>query len=427
MLGPLRSLLRNISTIVLALILAVVVWVSAVVVADPNQEKDLRPVTLERLGLDPNLLIVGDFQGQLRLTLQAPQSIWKRIEENPALVHAWVDLTGLPAGEHMVEVKIRIETSPVRVIEIEPEEILVRLEPLVQRDFPVTFIVTGDLPLGYRSGEPDLSPVLVVVSGAQSKVEQVAEVRGELDITGAIETIRRVIDLAALDQNGNLVSGVTIVPKTAQVVQPINLLGGFKNVVVRVITKGRVANGYRLTNISVTPLTVTLFSDDPQLIQELPGFVDTLPVDLSNLSDDVEINVGLNLPPGISLVREPSVLVQVNVAAIEGSLTLSLPVEVIGLSPELDVIISPATIDVIVAGPLNLLDTLTPASFRVVLDLTGLPAGVYQRSPFVDLLPPGIRVQTTLPETLEVTLSESPTPTPILTITATPVQATPTP
>jgi YbbR domain-containing protein len=288
------------------------------------------------------------------------------------------------------------------------------------------------LPLGYKKGSPQIEPIEVTVSGPESAVQQVVQVRASLDITGMIESFHRSIVLEALDENENPVSNVTITPKTANISQPISLLGGFKNVVVRVVTKGQVANGYRLTNILVSPPTVTLFSDNPQLVDEIPGYVDTLPVDLSNLSDDIEINVGLNLPDGITLVREPSVLVQVSVAAIEGSLTLSLPVEVIGLSPGLTVSISPAVVDVIVAGPLNILDQLSASSFRVVLDLTGLPPGVYQRSPVVDLYPDQVRIQTTLPETLEVTIEEEPTPTPNPTESTTPQAegtpaATPTP
>ena len=175
------------------------------------------------------------------------------------------------------------------------------------------------------------------------------------------------------------------------------------------MTKGQVADGYRLTSISVSPPTVTLYSDNPDLIEQIPGYVETLPVDLTDLSDDIEISTGLNLPENVNLVREPSVLVQVSVAAIEGSLTLSVPVEAINLPPDLQAIISPATVDVIVSGPLNVLDQLSPSNFRVIVDLADLPPGVYQRQVVVDLQPEEVRVQTTLPESVEVTIVEAPT------------------
>jgi YbbR domain-containing protein len=95
-----------------------------------------------------------------------------------------------------------------------------------------------------------------------------------------------------------VIPDVTVTPRVAHITQPVSLLGGFKNVVVKVVTTGKVEEGYRLTNISVSPLTVTLFSDDPQLIEDIPGFVETLPVDLTGLQDYYETVVSLNLPEG---------------------------------------------------------------------------------------------------------------------------------
>jgi YbbR domain-containing protein len=105
------------------------------------------------------------------------------------------------------------------------------------------------------------------------------------------------------------------------------------------------------------------------------------------------------------------VLVQVGVAAIEGSMTLSVPVEIVGLAEDLSATISPGQVDVIIAGPLNVLDQLTADDFRVIIDLTGLPPGVYQRTVSVDYAPDQVRVQTTLPEIIEVTIELSATPT----------------
>jgi YbbR domain-containing protein len=178
------------------------------------------------------------------------------------------------------------------------------------------------------------------------------------------------------------------------------------------LTTGQVANGYRLTNISVSPPTFTVFSENPELINDLPGFVETMPVDLENLEDDALISIDLNLPEGITTVKDPNVMVQVSVAAIEGSLTLTLPVEIVGLTPDLQATLSPENVDVIIAGPLFVLDQLSEEDFKVVVDLTGLPLGIYQRSPAVESYPEQVRVQTTLPETIEVTIETAPTLTP---------------
>ena len=185
---------------------------------------------------------------------------------------------------------------------------------------------------------------------------------------------------------------------------------------IKPVTNGKLAPGYRLTNISVTPLSVTVFSSNPQFINELPGYVETKPIDITGLNDDIDIRAELNLPPEITLVGEQSVLVQIGVAAIEGSLTVSLPIEAQGLPPEQMAQISPSVVDVIVTGPLPVLDTLTAASFRAVVQLNGMGEGTYQVQPVVDLVPAQVQVQSILPETVEVTISPAPTATPTPTL-----------
>lgn len=428
LLAPLRWLARNLSTLLLAFLLAVVVWATAVISNDPNEEATFRAVTLERIGLGSDLLMVNDIPSQVRITMRAPRSVWAQLNSDPRRVQAWIDLTGLGPGNHTLPVRVRVDASPIRMVNIDPDDVEVTLEQLITREFQIQLVVSGESPLGYRKGEPQIEPLIVSVSGPESNVNRVVQVRASMDVTGFVETLQRLVDLEALDENDQLVENVTLIPRVANVTQPISLEGGFKNVVIRVVTKGQVANGFRLTNILVSPPTITLFSSDPQLLDSVPGFVDTLPVDLTNLMDDIEMNVGLNLPDGVSMMRVPSVLVQVSVAAIEGSLTLTLPVEVIGLEPGLEISISPPVVDVIIAGPLNLLDQLTASSFRVVLDLTGLPPGVYQKSPVVDLYPDFVRIQTTLPDTVEVIIEIAPTPTATLDVTLTPTPtATPEP
>ena len=98
-----------------------------------------------------------------------------------------------------------------------------------------------------------------------------------------------------------------------------------------------------MTNIFVTPIGVVVFSSDPELVNNLPGYIETQPVDLTGKEDDFETLVDLNLPAGISVVGDSKVLVQVSIATVESSLAISLPVEVIGLSPGLTASVTPGS------------------------------------------------------------------------------------
>jgi YbbR domain-containing protein len=300
----------------------------------------------------------------------------------------------------------------VRIVSYSPPSITIQLDSISTDTFPIQLIVKGEPAIGYQADAAVLSETDVVLSGPTTKLQQVVEVRGTLDIEGVSEPIDREITLQPLDINGREVDDLTIEPEEVSVTQSITQRGGYRNVIVKVITTGQIASGYRVTNISVFPPAVTVFSDDPILVEQMPGYIETLPLDLTGIKDDLDLNLSLNLPPGVTLVEEQEVEVQVGVAAIEGSITLeNMPITVTGLGTGYEVEISPETVDVILSGPLPILDTLRSSDVRILLDLQGLLEGVYQRIPEVVISQDDIRLQSLLPGSLEVRISLLPTPT----------------
>jgi YbbR domain-containing protein len=420
----LRWLGRNFSTLLLAFALALAVWVAVVINSDPNQEcTSPRLIPIELIGEDPGLRMMDDIPEQARIRIFAPQSICEDLSEAESSLQAVVDLSGLGPGEHTVTVTPEIPSrfQPFRVLSFSPEEITVTLETMISRELDIRLRIIGEPALGFDAADPKMEVRQVTVSGPMSQVDQVDQVEATLNISGARQTVQSELSLQAVDQDGNPVDGVTITPNRVDVSVQVQQLGGYRDVAVKVRTTGQWAIGYRLTNISVSPPTVTVFSPDPQVVNDLPGFVETEPLDLTAASDDLEARVELDLPEGVTLVGgDQSVLVQVSIAAIESNLSMTLPVEVIGLSPGLQADVSPDAVDVILLGPVPVLETLTPDTVRVVVDLTDLEEGVHQVTPFVDILPDPVQEQGINPIAVEVTLSLLPTPTPTATPSGTP-------
>jgi len=415
-----RWLFRNIGTLILALVLAIVVWISAVTAANPNVERT-RTVSLDIVGLDPDMLIVGNVPTQVRVALEAPSSVMDSMNASENAVQAWVDVAGLEPGTHDLTVQVQVNSAfrPVRQGAVIPELVEISLEPLLTRSYPISMEITGDPAVGYQKGPLVVEPSSVTVSGAASLVTQIENVGASVDISGVTETVERNVSLVAVNEQGEPVSGVNVTPTEVSVTQPIFLQGGYRNVIVRVETVGQPADGYKLTNITVSPLNVVVFSSDPQLVNDLPGYVETEPVDLTGAIDDIDTYVAIILPEGITLVGDQFVLVQVSIAAIEGSLKMSLPVIPVGLLPIQAALISPETVDVILSGPVPILDAMTPEDVRVIVDMADLELGVYQLEPQVEVIPDRVIVESVVPSTVEVEIIIAPTPTP----TSTPAPA----
>ena len=94
----------------------------------------------------------------------------------------------------------------------------------------------------------------------------------------------------------------------------------------------------------------------------------------------------------------------------------------IGLGAGLKAELSPTTVDVILVGPLPVLNSLQPEDVHVRIDLTGLTVGTYQLTPIAMVEQPGVTVQSILPGTVEVIITKETgaTPTARPTLTPTP-------
>jgi YbbR domain-containing protein len=305
--------------------------------------------------------------------------------------------------------------QPARVISVTPQTLDVTMEQLATKTIPVQLALRGEPAVGYEAGTAIISPAQVTISGPQSRVEQVARVQTDLNIAGVRQDVQNSIAVRILSAEGQTISGLTVNPENVQVTVPVTQQGGYRDIAVKVNVRGQVAGGYRLTNISVFPPVVTVYSQNPALVNALPGIIETEPLNLNGAEQDIDTQLSLILPADVTVVGGQTVQVQVGITTIEGSLSLNnSPIEVIGLDPELEAHISPATLDVILTGPLPLLDKLQPGDVKFFVDLTGLPSGTHQVVPQAEILIADIQVQSLNPATVEVTISalETPTPTP---------------
>ncbi len=410
----LRRIADNLRLFLWALVLALAVWVAAVTSSDPDEVHVYpTPINIQIVGQDSGLIITGDIPHQTQITMRAPRSIWDQLVAKPDSVRAVLDLSGLSQGKHQLKLQVQVDERPVQIIQVSPNLITLTLDPLVTQTLPLNIDVTGQPAIGYQVGNPTLDVEQVVVTGAQSLVSRVKQISVSVNLNGAREGISSSAPITAYDGTNQAVNGINIQPETAHITLPISQQSGFRDMAVKVVVRGQIANGYRLDNISVFPPVVTVYSSDPALVSSLPGVVETQPLDLQNMNNNINTQLGLNLPSGVSVIGDPTVSIQAGISAIESSLTLSgEKVEVTGLPSDMSAQISPAIVDVIISGPLPLLNTLTHQDVFITVDATGLSEGTHQLTPNVQILISNLQVESILPGTVEVILTPNPTPTP---------------
>jgi len=398
---------------VLALLLAVVVWVVAVYEQDPPQAKEFEGVSVKYTNIQQNLELVGTPVQWVSVTARAPKSHWSSQAASAATLEATVDLSGLGEGTHSVDIKVRSLDRAATVVSCTPRRVVVRLEQRLSRQVPVRVQVADPetTPLGYATSEPKATPEKVTVSGPRTAVEQVNEVVAKVFLRGSKTAIETPVALMALNADGQAVNGVEISPAMATVQVGVSALAEFRDVTVRADVPGTPAAGYWISSVTVEPATVTV-QGRPEIIRQMASVVSTAPVDVTGVKESFARRVSLKLPEGVTVYSADTsghtVLVHVEVSPVIGGKTVQPKVQWLGLRTGNVVNISPDTVDVILSGPVPELQTLQIEDVRVVVNLFGLGPGRYQLTPTVQL-PDGsnLKVERFAPETVEVTITST--------------------
>lgn len=403
----LRKFVAFLPTLLTALVLAIIVWVSSVTANDPNQIITYEtPVQLEILGQNPDLVITQQQVQGVNVTLKAPRSIHARLAGDPSLISANINLSGLEAGDHSLIPEVIVDLKPVQVVEVSPNSVDLSLEKVSSKTLPISLVQTGSLPVGYQTRSARLSQTDAKLVGPESLVESVVEIAATIDVSEFTTDISRTLDLKPLNEAGVVVEGIVLSPNRVGVTIDVEQLVGYRNVFVKIVTSGSVAQGYHLTGIVVDPPTLTVYAENPDLVRSMPAYIETEPVNLNGAQQSFESRVGLRLQSGIVVIGDQSVLVTVGVEAIYNSTQIvGVPVSAINVAEGLEATFSPQTVDVYISGPMNLLENIGTSSVFVTLDLTGLTEGTYQIAPKVELDRPELRLDSTLPGLIEVVIT----------------------
>ena len=344
------------------------------------------------------------------MTIQAPQNSWNNL--NASDFNAYINLDNLTAGTHDVEVNVETVDPRVRITDVQRPALRVQLDEVVQKEVPVRVEIMDSTAFGYDWQPAVVEPLTVTVSGPETQVSQVTSARAEVYLRNAKTQVERNQTVTPQNTQGQTVSRVAIDPSIVRVVVPVEQWPGRKEVAVRVNLVGQAAAGYRLSSVRVNPSTVVLLGST-EVLADVPGFVETEPIELADATSEIQRRLQLLVPEGVTVLEGNTVDVTASITPIEGGTTVRQQPVIQGLGAGLEASVALDTVDVILSGPLPLLESLGPDDIFVIVDLGGLLPGTHTVTPRV-VVPTGIRAEGVIPETVEVEIvSTLPTPLPI--------------
>lgn len=403
----------NLVSLILAVLLALVVWVVATQEANPSEEFTFdQPIPIEFVGPDETLTITNSPTRFVTVRVRAPRSTISSLSLDN--FSARVNLTDLEAGQHTVPVKVSIVDAQAVAEDYAPTDIEVELEALAERRLPIQLVINGELPTGYQTGTTSVVPSEVTIRGPQTAVQLVSEVRATISVDNQRDAVEETVDLAALDSDGNTLDNVQIEPATALVEIPITQEADFREVAVRVNANVQPAEGYYVSSITVTPPLIPV-RGDPEILRELTS-IETEPINLGSVQSDETYVARLNPPDGVTLEDVRTVTVYIAVEAQLDFRVLEVPVQAIGLEDNgLTVTIAPSNAVVSLSGPLPVLQRLNfDQDILVTIDVSGLEPGTYRLEPQAEIVSGAIpqeevqqvTIDSVLPTVVEVEITE---------------------
>jgi YbbR domain-containing protein len=359
-----------------------------------------------------DVIVLSDLGSVTRIQYVAPPDLGLRIDT--ATFQATVDLAGVDptGGPVSLGVTVQAVDPRIQVLDFEPREISVTLDRVGSKDVPIHADVIGPVPSGLSVGAPVVDGTTATVTGPQTVVAKVTEVRAFVSIDASGIDVNQMVDLKPVDADGNSLDRVDVEPTQVRVRVPVFSDRRSKTLPVTPNVVGTPAAGFEVASIAVDPPVISVEGD----ANDLAGLdrADTLPISVSGASSQVTQDVGFALPDGVQALGGATVHVTIQLRAVTGTRTFEAGLVLVGTRPDLAYHLSTDHVVVTIGGSIADLDRLSGVTLVLNVDMTGLDAGTHSVAVSANLAT-GLTLVGASPNPVEVTVSSpvtSPPPSP---------------
>jgi len=301
------KIFNNFGLKVLAVFLAVVIWIAVINVSDPvintsyadipvvvtNTEEITTNGKVYELTSDPTVSI----------SVSAKRSVQDYLSEDN--FKAVVDLEEY--DEETGKVPIRVECNKyngqIDSMKSKAEFATIKIEEMLRKQFVIAPIVTGEPEEGYVVGNVGTAENIVRVSGAQSAVAAIKKVTAEVSVAGLNSDVNTSVDLKFYDKNDKLITDNDLMKNISTVAMSVEILAT-KELPLRFATSGVPKEGYGISGEIEANKEMVVVAGKPSALAYLTSVdITSAAVKVDGADKDMELEVDLTryLPEGIKL------------------------------------------------------------------------------------------------------------------------------
>ena len=317
--------------VLVSVAIAFAVWATIRGNIDPEQQNTFHNIRVELTGtnvLTRQGLTVAELSAEeVDLRIEAPVSVLENLWRYRDDFWVTVDVSKCVEGENKLAFAPNYPTNfnaeNAVIQERDPDTIVVMVEKLYTKTYPVEFRLDGKVAKGYQAGTPVISPETVVVSGSVEQVSQIKRVVAVLHDEELDEQFAGDLPLVLLDDKDEVLTDldVTLDTQSAYVVLPVVVIKEIPLTVNFVMGGGVTSEEDFSYEMAYDSITISGAADDVNSIDELS----LGSIDLAEVIGYKSIPMAVTLDPSLENV---SGLTTVDVTVtIEGLSTRTLEVD----------------------------------------------------------------------------------------------------
>lgn len=363
---------KNITIKILSVVLAFVLWLYVMGEKNPEITVDIGNIpvnivnvnTLEKKGLT----LIDNKNYTVTVKVRGRRSDIMGIRSSDIQVQA--DLSRVTTkGTNVIPVEISSIPKNITFVSANPSEIKIDIDNIAKVQMPVSVKVSGNVADGYAMKPAISTPGEVVISGPESKINLVKNVIAQVNMSNKTKDVKISVPAVAVDRDNNEVKGINIDPKFVDVGIAVN-----RAIRVPVNAKifGKPQNGYDIAAVNVLPEYVYVTGEDA-VLNGIKN-INTKQIDITGLNHSLTQNVQFDLPQGVSLVKDSTAKVYIDIQKIITKDITLTNIEVKDTNNR-NVTLNNSSITISVEGLESVVNNTTADNFNASIDISNLSSG----------------------------------------------------
>lgn len=281
---------------IISLLSAMVLWTYVMAIVDPEETKLFEniPVTITNINElnEKNLIIYPEKDLTTDIYVTGKLSNIKKVSKDDISVYGQIN----SPMEGKNQIYLKVSTSQRISYDFKNSVMIVTLEKLVNEDKNINISISGN-------GKNDIDSITledninkIMVSGPRTLVDKVKNIVGTVNVDNNLSDFSQSIKLEPVDYKGKVVEGVKL--EKNSISANVTLLAE-KVVPIKLNLSNNIESDI---NYEISQNTVTI-KGKKDIVDSIE-YIESQPIDLSQLSPEIDKDVYLQIPNGIAVDKK---------------------------------------------------------------------------------------------------------------------------